>query len=119
MTAALQFPEHSREAYNAGARMGAGIVECDTTFTKDGKLVCRHSDCDLHTTTNIATTELNEACSVPWTGPFDKGQRPAPKCCTWNLTLEEFKSLTAKMDASNPAATTAERLPGRNAQLAS
>src|SRR5262245_32913860 len=26
--AALQFPEHTREAYQAGARMGAGIVEC-------------------------------------------------------------------------------------------
>jgi len=48
--AALQFPEHSKEAYEAGARMGAGIVECDTTFTKDGELVCRHSECDLHTT---------------------------------------------------------------------
>jgi len=106
--AALQFPEHSKEAYNAGARMGAGIVECDTTFTKDGKLVCRHSDCDLHTTTNIVATPLNEQCSVPWTGPFDKGQNPAPRCCTWNLSLEQFKSLRAKMDASNPAATTRE-----------
>jgi glycerophosphoryl diester phosphodiesterase len=102
---ALQFPEHSKEAYNGGARMGAGIVECDTTFTKDGKLVCRHSDCDLHTTTNIVTTPLNAKCEVPWTGP---GQNPAPKCCTWDLTLQEFKSLRAKMDASNPAATTPE-----------
>jgi len=33
--AALQFPEHTREAYEAGARMGAGILECDVTFTKD------------------------------------------------------------------------------------
>src|SRR5262249_21086486 len=32
---ALQFPEHTKEAYQGGARMGAGIVECDTTFTKD------------------------------------------------------------------------------------
>ena len=31
--------------------MGAGIVECDVTFTKDKELVCRHSQCDLHTTT--------------------------------------------------------------------
>src|SRR5262245_4874918 len=50
--AALQFPEHSKEAYQAGARMGAGIVECDVTFTSDGELVCRHSECDLHTTTD-------------------------------------------------------------------
>ena len=54
--AALQFPEHSKESYEAGARMGAGIVECDVTFTKDGELVCRHSECDLHTTTNIVAT---------------------------------------------------------------
>jgi glycerophosphoryl diester phosphodiesterase len=51
--AALQFPEHTKEAYEAGAKMGAGIVECDVTFTKDGALVCRHDECDLHTTTNI------------------------------------------------------------------
>src|SRR5688500_20184714 len=37
--APLQFPEHTRESYDAGARMGAGIVECDVTFTKDGQLV--------------------------------------------------------------------------------
>src|SRR5262245_12149088 len=103
--AALQFPEHTKEAYDAGARMGAGIVECDTTFTKDGALVCRHSDCDLHTTTNSVTTPLRASCSVPWTG---RGQNPEPKCCTWNLTLDEFKTLRGKMDASNPAAATAE-----------
>ena len=51
--APLQFPEHTKESYEAGARMGAGIVECDVTFTKDGQLVCRHDECDLHTTTNI------------------------------------------------------------------
>src|SRR5262245_41592793 len=51
--AALQFPEHTKESYEAGALMGAGIVECDVTFTKDGELVCRHAECDLHTTTNI------------------------------------------------------------------
>jgi glycerophosphoryl diester phosphodiesterase len=110
--AALQFPEHSKEAYNAGARMGAGIVECDTTFTRDGRLVCRHSECDLHTTTNIVATPLNDRCTVPWTGP---GQTPAPKCCTSDLTLAEFKTLRAKMDASNPAATTAEGYLGGTA----
>jgi glycerophosphoryl diester phosphodiesterase len=83
--------------------MGAGIIECDVTFTRDGELVCRHSECDLHTTTNIVATPLNNACTVPWT----KGG-PAPKCCTSDITLSEFKSLKAKMDASNPAATTPE-----------
>jgi glycerophosphoryl diester phosphodiesterase len=103
--AALQFPEHTKQAYDAGARMGAGVVECDTTFTKDGQLVCRHSECDLHTTTNIVTTELNAKCSVPWTGP---DQSPPPKCCTSDLTVAEFKSLRGKMDASVPSASTAQ-----------
>ena len=50
--APLQFPEHTKESYVAGARMGAGIVECTVTFIKDAQLVCRHSECDLHTTTS-------------------------------------------------------------------
>ena len=53
--AALEFPEHTKKSYLAAARMGAGIIECDVTFTKDRELVCRHSQCDLHTTTNILT----------------------------------------------------------------
>ena len=109
---ALLFPEHSDTAYRGGARMGAGIVECDTTFTKDGELVCRHSECDLHPTTNIVATGLNEQCTEPWTG---QGQNPAPKCCTSDLTLKEFKTLKAKMDASNPAATTPEDYLGGTA----
>jgi glycerophosphoryl diester phosphodiesterase len=101
--AALQFPEHTRESYEAGARMGAGILECDVTFTKDGELVCRHDECDLHTTTNIVATPLNNHCTVPWSGPDS-----TPKCCTSDLSLAEFKTLQGKMDASNPDATTAE-----------
>ena len=108
--APLEFPEHSRESYSAAHRMGAGIIECDVTFTRDGELVCRHSECDLHTTTNIVATPLNNACTVPWT----RGG-PAPKCCTSDITLSEFKSLRAKMDASNPAATTAEGYLGGTA----
>jgi glycerophosphoryl diester phosphodiesterase len=109
---ALQFPEHTDVAYHGGARMGAGIVECDVTFTSDGELVCRHSECDLHTTTNIVNTDLNSKCTVPWTGP---GQNPGPKCCTSDLTLAEFKTLNGKMDASNPSATTAEGYLGGTA----
>lgn len=100
--APLEFPEHSRESNEAAVQMGAGIIECDVAFTKDGELVCRHSECDLHTTTNIVATPLNQSCTVPWTAGG-----PAPKCCTSDLTLNEFKSLKAKMDASNPSATTA------------
>jgi glycerophosphoryl diester phosphodiesterase len=108
--APLQFPEHTKEAYEAGARMGAGIVECDVTFTKDGALVCRHDECDLHTTTNIVATDLNASCTVPWSGVGS-----APKCCTSDITLSQFRSLKGKMDASNPAATTAEGYLGGTA----
>lgn len=61
--APLQFPEHTKESHEAGARMGAGIQECDVTFTNDGQLVCRHDQCDLHTTTNILVTPLAAMCS--------------------------------------------------------
>jgi len=100
--APLQFPEHTKESYEAGARMGAGIVECDVTFTKDGQLVCRHDECDLHTTTNIVDTPLNASCTTPWSGA-----NSGPRCCASDITLAQFKTLKGKMDASNPAATTA------------
>jgi len=106
--APLQFPEHSREAYMAGARMGAGIMECDVTFTRDKQLVCRHSQCDLHTTTNILTIpELAAKCRKPFT-PFDPATNTAAsaECCTSDITVAEYKSLCAKMDASLPSATT-------------
>lgn len=106
--AALQFPEHSDVAYRAGARMGAGIVECDVTFTQDGELVCRHSECDLHTTTNIVATDLAKKCSVPpefdASGKLVNGSQI--QCCASDLNLDEFKTLQAKMDASNPSAST-------------
>ena len=108
--AAMQFPEHTKESYEAAARMGAGVLECDVTFTSDGELVCRHAECDLHTTTNIVATGLNDKCSVPWTGPAS-----SPKCCASDLTLAEFKTLTGKMDASNPSANTAEGYLGGTA----
>ena len=84
--AALQFPEHTEESYRAGARMGAGILECDVTFTKDLELVCRHAQCDLHTTTNIlAIPELAAKCSVPFQpAVYDAGGtlvRPASARC--------------------------------------
>ena len=108
--AALQFPEHSRESYLAAARMGAGVIECDVTFTKDKQLVCRHSQCDLHTTTNILSVPaLAAKCSQPFS-PADpaSGKKASAKCCTSDITLAEFKQLSAKMDGFNPDAKTAE-----------
>jgi glycerophosphoryl diester phosphodiesterase len=111
--ACLQFPEHTRESYVAAARMGAGVIECDVTFTRDLELVCRHSQCDLHTTTNILTTPLASKCSGPFTGavlsPNGAVVTPASaRCCTSDLTLAEFRTLEGKMDAYDPAARTPE-----------
>jgi glycerophosphoryl diester phosphodiesterase len=118
--APLQFPEHTKESHEAGARMGAGILECDVTFTNDRQLVCRHDQCDLHTTTNILVTPLAAKCSVPFTpAEFDtSGNRikaASALCCTSDLTLEEFKSLKGKMDASYPNAKTPEEYLGGTA----
>lgn len=113
--AALQFPEHTRESYLAAARMGAGVIECDVTFTKDRQLVCRHSQCDLHTTTNIlAVPELAAKCAEPFSpAEFDPKtgeliKKASAKCCASDITLAEFKSLKGKMDAANSEATTVE-----------
>jgi len=116
--AALQFPEHTKESYTAAARMGAGIVECDVTFTKDKELVCRHAQNDLHTTTNILATPLAAKCIQPFSpATFNaSGVRLTPasaECRTSELTLAEFKTLRGKMDAANPnARTVAEYLAG-------
>ncbi len=109
--APMQFPEHTQESYEAAAKMGAGIVECDVTFTQDKELVCRHSQCDLHITTNILETEFADKCTVPFSpAVFDlDGTMITPasaQCCTSDITLAEFKTLKGKMDASNPLATT-------------
>ena len=106
--AALQFPEETKESLEAGARMGAGILECDVTFTKDRQLVCRHSQCDLHTTTNIlAIPELAAKCTETFVPANAATGTPASaKCCTSDITLGEFKSLCGKMDGANPQATT-------------
>lgn len=107
--AAMQFPEHTRESYLAAAQMGAGIVECDVTFTEDKALVCRHSQCDLHSTTNILETELADQCSVPPAFDSETGaltNAEAVQCCTSDITLAEFKRLEGRMDGVNTEADT-------------
>jgi glycerophosphoryl diester phosphodiesterase len=108
--AAMQFPEHTRESYQAAIDTGAGVVECDVTFTSDKALVCRHSQCDLATTTNIlAIPELANKCNVPFS-PADaaNGVPASAKCCTSDITLADFKRLSGKMDGANPEATSVE-----------
>lgn len=105
--APLQFPEHTEEGYRAGALMGAGILECDVTFTKDKELVCRHSQSDLHTTTDILATDLAGKC----TGAFvpAKGDTPASaECRTSDITLAEFRTLRGKMDSADKTAQTVD-----------
>jgi glycerophosphoryl diester phosphodiesterase len=95
--AALMFPEHTEISWKAAQTMGVGINECDVTFTKDIELVCRHAQCDLHTTTDVVLRpELNAKCTTPW----QPNSTTSPKCCTSDFTLAEIKTLCAKMDSS-------------------
>lgn len=105
--APLQFPEHTREAYIAGAQMGAGIMECDVTFTADKELVCRHSQSDLHATTNILETDLAQKCNVPPEFDPQSGELTNAsdiQCSTSDITLAEFKTLKGKMEGANSEA---------------
>ena len=91
------------ESYTAALIQGAGIVECDVTFTKDRQLICRHAQCDLHTTTDVVTRpELNAKCTTPYTPGGD------PKCCASDFTLAEIKTLCAKMDSRDSSSSDAE-----------
>jgi glycerophosphoryl diester phosphodiesterase len=112
--AGLVYPEHTLEAYEAAFRMGAGTLECDVTFTKDSVLVCRHSQNDLATTTDILLTPLASTCIQPFTparlaakGAVARAARA--ECRTSELTLAEFKTLQGKVDAFDPAAQSVER----------
>jgi len=98
--APLEFPEHTVQSNKAAALMGAGIFECDVTFTKDKQLVCRHAQNDLHGTTNILLTNLKEKCSKPFT-PANNGESAVAECRTTDITLGEFKTLRGKMDGFN------------------
>ena len=109
--APLMFPEHTVQSNVAAARMGAGILECDVTFTADHELVCRHAQNDLHTTTNILVSDLAEKCTTSFTAA--SGDTPASaECRTSDITLAEFRTLTPKMDSADKTATTAEDYQG-------
>ena len=98
--APLEFPEHTVQSNKAAALMGAGIFECDVTFTKDKQLVCRHAQNDLQGTTNILLTNLKEKCAKPFT-PANNGEPAVAECRTTDITLGEFKTLRGKMDGFN------------------
>ena len=110
--ACLAYPEHTRESYLAAARQGAGIIECDVTFTRDLELVCRHAQNDLHTSTDILShPDLAAKCRRPFTpATFAADGRlltPASaECWTSDLTLAEFRRLRGRRDGFNPRART-------------
>ena len=112
--APLMFPEHTVQSNVAAARQGAGILECDVTFTKDKELVCRHAQNDLHTTTTIVTSDLANTCISPFY-PATEGTPASAECRTSELTLAEFRTLTPKMDAADKTATTPEAYLGGTA----
>lgn len=101
--APMQFPEHTKQSYAAAARMGAGIMECDVTFTKDKELVCRHAQNDLHTTTNILATDLAPNCTTGFT-PASGDKKASAECRASDVTLAEFRTLKGKMDAAYQSA---------------
>jgi len=98
--APLEFPEHTVQSNKAAALMGAGIFECDVTFTKDKQLVCRHAQNDLQGTTNILLTSLQEKCTKPFV-PANGVEPAVAECRTTDITLKEFKTLRGKMDGFN------------------
>lgn len=100
----LMFPEETVESTMAGARMGAGVLECDVAFTADRGLVCRHSLCDLHTTTNILLNpKLAAKCTVPFT-PANATSPANALCCTSDITIAEYQTLCGKQDGFNASA---------------
>ncbi len=114
--APLAFPEHTVEGNVAAARQGAGILECDVTFTADKELVCRHAQNDLHTTTDIVASQLADKCVTPFS-PANGDVKASAECRTSELTLAEFRTLNPKMDASNASATTADEYLGGTADF--
>ncbi|CTQ51046.1 glycerophosphodiester phosphodiesterase family protein [Jannaschia donghaensis] len=109
--APLMFPEHTVESNVAAASMGAGILECDVTFTKDHELVCRHAQNDLHTTTDILVSDLADTCATAFT-PASGDEDATAECRTSDITLAEYRTLSPKMDAADGSAITAEDYQG-------
>jgi glycerophosphoryl diester phosphodiesterase len=74
------------------------------SFTEDRGLVCRHSLCDLHTTTNILLhPDLAKNCVVPFT-PANETSSANAVCYTSDITTAEYLSLCGKQDGFNASA---------------
>ena len=89
--------------------MGAGVLECDVAFTKDRGLVCRHAQCDLHTTTNIlANASRGQVHDAVLAGRPDGGEGRFRQMLHQRPDAGGVQDVRGKMDASDPKATTVE-----------
>lgn len=101
--APLHYPEHTQGSYQAAAKQGAGRIECDVAVTKDGVLVCRHAQCDLHQTTNILSTDLATRCRTAFVAANGEAEAQV-QCCADDVTLAEFSSLCGRMESKDSKA---------------
>ena len=99
----LVAPEETIASWTVGIEGGAGIIECDSSPTKDlyGEelFVCRHSNCDMHFTTDIIANhpQLASKCSEPFT-PANSTHAASAKCCTYDFDPSELRSLCSTME---------------------
>ena len=90
-----------------GRAYGLGVLECDVTFTNDGARLPPRPVRPAHDHQHPRHASCRQGAPVPFSPAiFDaSGTRTTAAsalCCTSDLTLEEFKSLKGKMDASDP-----------------
>ena len=70
----LQFPEHTKESHEAGARMGAGILECDVTFTRTASSSAATTSATCTPPRTSSSRRWPHKCSEPFTpAVFDAG----------------------------------------------
>ncbi|KAI9351355.1 PLC-like phosphodiesterase [Obelidium mucronatum] len=96
--AALIAPEETIKSFQIAVDSGAGWIECDAAVTKDLQLVCRHSVCDLHFTTDILSRpDMLAKCNGQFT-PYKNGTDASVNCCTYDFTLAELNTLCSTME---------------------
>jgi len=99
----MTHPEHSDQGYQASIAMGADWIECDVAPTLDMQMTCRHSACDLHTTTNVLLIpSLAPLCSIPFKPATYNGTTlltsASAACCTYDFSLAQYNQLCAIQD---------------------
>ena len=119
--APLQFPEHTRSRTGRRRAWAPASWSATSPSRRTRQLVCRHSQCDLHTTTNIlAVPELAAKCRQPFTPRRSAARHSGVGHVLHERhhALAEFKRLEGRMDASRSRRDHGVGLPERDAQLA-